>query len=226
MIGRVFFSHQKIPVYLTSPISASESGICGVYVHISLSFLGWCIISLCFTSTSLLPVEGGKRKSNFRPSRIWKVSGIPPTPKMSKSLGLSRGRDLCSFVCDLHLPGPPWTQGQGWVAMRILVLAGWGFGCAGWLSISLRLAHVWPCGLWCDHRRSLTDMVAGDLMSLSCLSSLETWLHPSAPRKGVARRGLSLTLTSGKYRGLVGHYRDFWFLLPMKRAFLWLLCIE
>lgn len=37
----------------------------------------------------------------------------PTTPKMSKSLALSRGKDLCSFVCDLHLPGPPWTQGQG-----------------------------------------------------------------------------------------------------------------
>lgn len=128
---------------------------------------------------------------------------------MSKYLGLSRGKDLCSFVCDLHLPGPPWTQGQGWVAMRTLVLASWGFGCAASLSISLRLANVWPCGLWCDHRRSLTDMVAGDLMSLSCLSSLETWPHPSAPRKGVARKGLSLTLTSRKCRGLVGHYTDF-----------------
>ena len=57
---------------------------------------------------------------------------------------------------------------------RTLVLPGCGFGRAGELRISPRPVRVWPCGLWCDHRRSLTDVVAGDLMSISCLASLET----------------------------------------------------
>lgn len=39
--GRInFFFYQKIPVYLNFPISASESGICGFHLCISL-ILSW-----------------------------------------------------------------------------------------------------------------------------------------------------------------------------------------
>lgn len=136
-------------VYLNFPTSASKSAVRGFHAHLSpaASFWGRLQSLLCSTSPSLLQMKRGKRKHDS-PARGFERSleFLPIPRKKSHSLGLSRGKDLISFDRDSHLPGPPWTQGQGHGARGTLYLAGWGFSLAGELHVGLSPVCLaqWP----------------------------------------------------------------------------------
>lgn len=180
-----------------------------VYVYICLSFP--------------FQMKGGKRKPNSKTLENLKDLWNSPCPQSHNLWDFLEERIL--FL--LWFASAQASLDSG----KVKSLREFGFGWLGfqpcwWIEPQCETSTCLVRDLWCDHKRSLTDPAAGDLMSISSLASLETQPCPFSPRKKVAWRGLSLNLILQKFRNLVGHCKDFWLLLPMKWASVWLLCIH